>query len=179
MMMKEENSEQREMLTMAHRDFNKGLNARAFFKLHDKALGEGMVQETFMKTWVYLVKGGKIDLMKAFLYHVLNNMIVDEYRKHKTSSLDDMLEAGFEPSTGSSDPLIDFLDGKTAIILIQRLPEKYRAVMKMKHVQDLSLQEISLITGQTKNAIAVQLHRGLEKLKIIYEGNHLAPDTSI
>ncbi|MFA7252508.1 MAG: RNA polymerase sigma factor [Candidatus Paceibacterota bacterium] len=165
--------DQQEILTIAHRDFQKGLNARAFFKLSDHALSESMVQETFMKTWLYLVKGGKIDLMKAFLYHVLNNLIIDEYRKRKTSSLDTLLEKGFEPSTGNSDPLINFLDGKTAIILIQRLPEIYRQVMRLRYVQDLSLHEISLVTGQSKNAITVQLHRGLKKLKVIYEGGIL------
>ena len=165
-----EHIERQKILTVAHHDFEKGLNARAFFKLNDHALGEGIVQETFMKTWIYLVKGGKIDLMKAFLYHVLNNLIVDEYRKRKTSSLDIMLEKGFDPSTGNSDPLINFLDGKSAILLIQRLPKMYQEVMCLRHLQDLSLLEISAITGQTKNAIAVKLHRGLIKLKVIYEG---------
>ncbi len=40
--------------------------------------------------------------------------------------------------------------------------------MRMRFVKTLSLKEISLITGQTKNTIAVQIHRGLEKLKILY-----------
>jgi RNA polymerase sigma-70 factor, ECF subfamily len=164
-----EQTERQGILTVAHHDFEKGLNARAFFKLNDRALGEGIVQETFMKTWIYLVKGGKIDLMKAFLYHVLNNLIVDEYRKRKNSSLDIMLEKGFDLSTGNTDPLINFLDGKTAVKLIQHLPKKYQEVMCMCHLQDLSLKEISNITGQTKNAIAVQLHRGLQKLKILYK----------
>jgi len=162
--------EQQDILTSAHNDFEKSLNARAFFKLHDHALGEDVVQETFMKTWLYLVKGGKIDLMRAFLYHVLNNLIIDEYRKRRTSSLDVLMENGFGPSTENSDQVINFLDGKKAIILIQRLPKMYRQVMRMRHVQDLSLKEISLITGQTKNSIAVQLHRGLIKLKLLYEG---------
>jgi DNA-directed RNA polymerase specialized sigma24 family protein len=96
-------------------------------------------------------------------------LIIDEYRRKKTNSLDTLLDKGFEPSTGNTDALTNFLDGKKAIILIQRLPEMYRQVMRMRHVQDLSLNEISLITGQTKNAITVKLHRGLEKLKIIYE----------
>ena len=164
-----EDIERQQILTVAHHDFEKGLNARAFFKLHDHDLGEGMVQDTFMKTWLYLVKGGKIELMRAFLYHVLNNLIIDEYRRSKTSSLDVLPEKGYEPSAGNSDPLVNFLDGKTAVLLIQRLPEMYRQVMRMRHVQDLSLQEISLITGQTKNSIAVQLHRGLQKLKTLYE----------
>jgi len=130
-----------------------------------------LVQDAFMKTWSYLIKGGKIDTMKAFLYHILNDLIVDEYRKHKTISFDVLLEKGFEPKNDHSKRLFNLLDGKAAILLIQRLPEKYQKVMRMKYVQELSLKEMSLITGQTKNALAVQLHRGLEKLKMLY--NHI------
>ena len=158
------------ILSDAHSQFEKGLNKHAFFKLHNHATGEDLVQDTFMKTWVYLVKGGKIDVMKAFLYHILNNLIVDEYRKRKTVSLDLLLEKGFEPGIDRSEHFLKVLDGKAGILLIARLPEKYQAVMRMRYVKDLSLKEISLITGQSKNTIAVQIHRGLEKLKVLY--NH-------
>ncbi len=161
-------TERQAKLTVAHHDYAKGLNTHAFFKTHDHALGEGLVQDTFIKTWSYLVKGGKIEAMKAFLYHVLNNLIVDEYRKHKTTSLDAMREKGFEPSAGDSERVSKILDGKDALLLIARLPLTYQRVMRMRHIQDLSLQEMSLITGQSKNTIAVQLHRGLEKLKSLY-----------
>lgn len=156
-------------LTTAHRDYEKRLNAYAFFKMHNREMGEDLVQETFLKTWKYLVKGGKIEIMKAFLYHVLNHLIVDEYRKRKTISLDVLLEKGYEPGKDYSERLFNMLDGKAAIILILRLPERYQKVMRMRYVQDLSLAEMSLITGQSKNTIAVQLHRGLEKLKMLYE----------
>ncbi len=158
------------ILTTAHRTFQKGLNLHAFFKVHDNALGEDLVQDTFIKTWNYLVKGGKIDMMKAFLYHILNNLIVDEYRKHKATSLDVLLEKGYEPAD-TNDPrrLADILDGKEAMLLIQQLPQPYQKIMRMRYVQDLSLTEISLITGQTKNTIAVQVHRGLKKLKLLYK----------
>jgi RNA polymerase sigma-70 factor (ECF subfamily) len=162
--------QQQSLLTSAHHDYEKGLNAHAFFKVNNRATGEDLVQETFMKTWVYLVKGGKIDVMKAFLYHVLNNLIVDEYRKRKTSSLDVLLEKGYEPSADHTESLLNILDGKAAILLIQRLPERYQKVMRMRYVQDLTLAEMSLLTGQSKNTIAVQVHRGLEKLKLLY--NH-------
>ncbi len=158
-------------LTKAHHDYEKRLNSYAFFKVPDRTISEDLVQDTFMKTWSYLVKGGKIELMKAFLYHILNNLIVDEYRKHKTTSLDVLLEEGFEPSVGNSGNLFNVLDGKSALLLIRRLPEKYQKVMRMRYIQDLSLQEMSLITGQSKNAIAVQAYRGLSKLKLLY--NHI------
>lgn len=163
-------AQQQAVLTEAHHDYAKGLNAHAFFKTHNHATGEDLVQDTFMKTWSYLIKGGKIDIMKAFLYHILNNLIVDEYRKRKTTSLDVILEKGFEPSKDHSEQLIDILDGKAAILLIQRLPQKYQKVMRMRFIQELSLTEMSLITGQSKNTMAVQMHRGLEKLKLLY--NH-------
>jgi RNA polymerase sigma-70 factor (ECF subfamily) len=160
--------QQQAALTVAHHDYEKGLNLYAFFKVRDRAVSEDLVQETFTKTWSYLVKGGKIDVMKAFLYHILNNLIVDEYRKRKTTSLDVLLEKGFEPGASHTGRLFNVMDGKAALLLIQRLPEKYQKVMRMRYVQDLNLKEISLLTGQSKNTVAVQLHRGLEKLKLLY-----------
>ena len=161
-----ERETQQAVLSQAHGEFQKGLNLHAFFKINDHALGEGLVQDTFTKTWSYLVKGGKIDVMKAFLYHVLNNLIVDEYRKRKMTSLDVLLDKGFEPS-GRPENLLDILDGKTALLFIQRLPVAYQKVMRMKYVQNLSLEEMSLVTGQSRNSIAVQAHRGLVKLKVL------------
>jgi len=157
------------ILTLAHHDHEKGLNARAFFKVQNYAVSEDLVQDTFLKTWKYLIKGGKIHIMKAFLYHVLNNLIVDQYRKHKTTSLDMLLEKGFEPSIDGFDRLFNILDGEKAILLIKCLPKKYQKVMTMRYIKDLSLKEISIITGQSKSTIAVQIHRGLEKLKILYD----------
>lgn len=162
-------AQQETVLSNAHHDYERALNRYAFFKIHDNALGEDLVQITFMKTWIYLMKGGKIDVMKAFLYHVLNNLIVDEYRKHKTTSLDVLLEKGFEPKIDSAGRVTNILDGKAALLLIQRLPPTYQKVMRMRYVQELTLEEMALITGQSKNTIAVQAHRGLEKLKELYQ----------
>jgi RNA polymerase sigma-70 factor, ECF subfamily len=173
---KQQEKERKGALTVAHQNYGAGLNLHAFFKIHDRAMSEDLVQDTFRKTWIYLVKGGEIVVMKAFLYHILNNLIVDEYRKHKTVSLDVLMENGFEPleigHAAQSGKFFDLLDGKAALLLIQRLPAAYQKVMRMRYVQDLSLKEMSLITGQSKNTIAVQVHRGLKKLKLFLPPVH-------
>lgn len=158
-----------EKLTVAHHDYNKGLNSYAFFKVHDKAIGQDLVQDTFTKTWAYLVRGGKIAMMWAFLYHILNNLIVDEYRKqkHKAQSLDTLIEKGFEPKDEQSENLPNFLDGKEAMRRIIELPLIYKKVVYMRFAQHMSLQDISTIMGQTKNAISVQIHRGSQKLRVL------------
>ena len=90
------------MLSVAYEDYGKKLNSYAFFRVNSRATSEDLVQDTFKKTWVYLVKGGKIDIMKSFLYHVLKDLIIDEYRKRKLSSLDALMEKGFEPGEDNS-----------------------------------------------------------------------------
>ena len=167
-MTQNEENKQHVILTTAHTDYEKNLNQYAFFKVHDSAIGEDLVQETFMKTWKFIVKGGQVHIMKAFLYHILNRLIIDQYRKRKNTSLDMLLEKGFEPSDDDSANIGDSLDGNAALSLIEYLPERYRNIMHMRYIQNLSIKEMSLITGRTRNSIAVQTHRGLHKLKILY-----------
>jgi RNA polymerase sigma-70 factor (ECF subfamily) len=155
-------------MTLAYSDYKKGLNSHAYFRLNDNTISEDLVQDTFVKTWGYLVRGGKIEIMKAFLYHVLNNLIIDEYRKRKPLSLDGLIEKGFEPSAVNEEPSPLILEGKSALLLIQRLPERYQKIMRMRYVQDLSIKEMSLITGQSRNTMSVQVHRGIAMLKLLY-----------
>ncbi len=157
------------LLKVAHHDYEKALNLHSYFRLNDRALSNDLVQETFIKTWSYLAKGGKIDAMKAFLYHVLNNLIIDEYRKKKAISLDLLLEKGFEPQNKAATSIADDMDNKAVLALIKDLPEKYQKALRMRYVQDLSLEEMSLLTGQSKNTMAVQVHRAVEKLKELHE----------
>ena len=53
--------------------------------------------------------------------------------------------------------------------MISLLPKKYRQLMRMKYVKSMSLGEMSEVVGQSKNTIAVQINRGLTKLKKIYD----------
>ena len=156
-------------LTKAYHDHSKRMNSYSFFKVHNHETSDDLVQDTFTKTWKYLVRGGKIEIMRAFLYHVLNGLIIDEYRKRKTTSLDVLIEKGFEPSVDYSEKIFNTIDGKSAQLLIQYLPVKYQKIMNMRYKQNLSIKEISLITGQSTNTTAVQAHRGLEKLKVLYK----------
>lgn len=155
-------------MTVAHTSFKRALLQRALFKTNDSEVSQDLVQTTFLKTLVYLQKGGKVDLMRGFLNHVLNALIIDEYRKHKTTSLDTLIEKGFELGSDDSNRKIDILDGKKIMLLIPLLPDKYELVIHMRYLKGLSLREISLISGQSENTVAVQIHRGILKLKTLY-----------
>jgi len=139
----------------------------AVYKTHNGELSKDLVQTTFLKALLYLQKGGHIETMRPFLNHVLRGLIIDEYRRRKITSLDTLLELGLELSFDDYESHVNKLDGKKLIRLISALPPKYRLVLRMKYIQDLSLPEIATLTHQTKNAVAVQAYRGLKKLKAL------------
>ena len=161
-MTKESNNQ---ALTNAHRDFSRGLSRYSHLKIHDFATGDDLVQTTFMKTWQYLQGGVQIDLMRAFLYHVLNRLIIDEYRKKKTVSLDLLTEDGLELEAINSEDIFNVIDGRALVSLIQKLPDKYRVAITMRYTQELSLKEMSAITRKSQNTVSMQVHRGLTKLR--------------
>ena len=156
------------ILTKAYQDFSRGLSCYATLKVSNAALSDDLVQTTFLKTWTYLQGRGKIDLMRAFLYHALNGLIIDEYRKHKNLSLDALTEGGLELEAISSENIYNVIDGRALILLIEKLPKKYRSVITMRFVEESTLKEISVIAHQSQNTTSAQVHRGLFKLRTLY-----------
>ncbi len=132
-------------------------------------MAKDLVQETFTKTWAYLAKGAVIENMRAFFYRTLGNLIIDEYRKKKSISLDAMTEySGFEPVFHDQENLENKIDGRIAIDMLKDISEGYREVIFMRYVEDMTLTEIAAITGESENAIAVKVHRGLKKMKELF-----------
>jgi len=154
--------------------YKQKLSSYAFFKTHNPTLTEDLVQDTFIKTWAYLVKHGEVQSMKSFLYHVLTHLIIDEYRKSKPASLDALQDKGFDPPMHTHERLPEMWDGQKAATLIEQLPPRYQTIVRMRFLQDLSIKEISELTGQSSNTVTVQSHRGLRRLRLLYaqqEGN--------
>lgn len=132
-----------------------------------------MLQETFIKTWEYLQKGGEVVNMKAFLYRTAHNIVVDHYRKKKALSLDDLFEQGFDVDSGADVAKEQEvkIDGEAAFKLLDKIPEAYRDVIFMQYVDGLSVKEIAEVLGESANNVSVKIHRGLEKVRQLYKDN--------
>lgn len=158
-------AEQQVLFTDAYMEYSHELRRRAHSMLSDREMCEDIVQDVFVRMWMYMMRGGKIDKVRAFLHHVLVNLVFDSYRKRKTSSLESLLERGYEPSIDDTERWFNVIDGRTALKMINRLPRSYKEVLRNTYARNLSYGEISSMTGLSRNTIAVQVHRGLVKLK--------------
>jgi RNA polymerase sigma factor (sigma-70 family) len=157
-----------EIIIRAYKDHEKELLQRSFAKVDNHELSADLVQKTFLKTWEYLLKEKEIQHMRGFVFHILNNLIIDEYRKHKPLSLDVLQEGGFDIAFDESDRLVNQADGKTALLLLPLLAEKQQEVLTMRFEEMKTIQEIAAATKQKPNTVTVQIRRGLDKLVILF-----------
>lgn len=152
--------------------YSDDLFRHGYFRLSDRERARDLVQDTFMKTWEYIRAGSTVDAFRPFLYRTLNNLIIDEYRKKKSVSLDalleneNMTEGVFDDlKTGGLDELISKLDAERFLKELSAMPENYRGVITMRFIDELKPKEIAHVLGESENAISVRIHRGLAWLR--------------
>lgn len=161
----------------AFEDYSDALFRHATIRISDRERAIDLVHDTFTKVWTYVRNGHDIESYRPFLYKVLNNLIIDEYRKQKETSLDALLErdgvdeGSFEELRESNvEALAATIDGKQALDLIATLPDVYREVLILRFVDGLGPREISVLIEETENVVSVRIHRGLKQLRDIIEG---------
>lgn len=138
------------------------------FRLSNRERALDLMQETFTKAWDYIQsdKSGKdIQNPNALVYRIANNLIIDEYRKKKSVSLDSLHEEGFD--VASHDELTTLQNAEFSQVksAIAALPEKYRQIVTLRFINDFSITEIAEVTKQTENAVSVQINRAIKMLK--------------
>lgn len=150
----------------------------ASLRLSDRDRALELTQECFLRAWQYVGRGEEVREMRPFLFRTLRNLIIDEYRKAKSFSLDAMTEDDdggtiesdlLRDDTDELEGAMDRFDGSRAITAIQGLPDLYREVISMRYVDDLSIREIAALIGESENVVSVRLHRGLKKLRTLLE----------
>jgi RNA polymerase sigma-70 factor, ECF subfamily len=152
-----------------YEEFADAIFRHCFFKVSNRDVATDLTQETFIRAWQYIAKGMEIENARAFLYRIATNLTIDYYRKKRETSLDQLLEAGFEPGENTEERLYDSLDGRRMLELVKTLDPKYRDVVLMRYVEGLSPKEIAEIIDETENVVSVRLHRALKKVSELWK----------
>lgn len=147
--------------------YSEPIYRHCFFRVFSKPRAEELAQETFIKAWQYMAAGNEVLNLRAFLYKVANNLIIDESRKKKEESLQALIEESesFEPAHDGHRDIERGALFKEVIVVIQTLPHDDRDMLIMRYVDDLDLHEIADILGITVNNVSVKLNRIMKVLK--------------
>lgn len=125
-----------------------------------------LTQESFTKLWEYISDGNEVREMRPLLYRIAANLVIDYYRKKKAESLDALTEKGIDiegTDNINKNSQIEELYRKLEII-----DPKYKDILILRFVNDLSVKEIAEIYDEHENTISVRIHRAVEKLREVY-----------
>lgn len=133
------------------------------------AVGEELAQETFARAWSRLGEFRWESSLKAWLFRIALNLCRDHLKSGRSrEDASASLEGALEPADDAAGPE-DRALGSEAIEALQgaidRLPLKYREAFLLKHVENLSYQEMREVVGMPIPALTVRVHRAREMLK--------------
>lgn len=150
--------------------FSDAIFRHAVFRLSDREKAKDITQEAFIRLWNYVSQGKEISNVRAFIYKITNNLIIDEYRRKEVFSLDQIREEqGFDIGDDARGT-IEYKDEHSRLLdAIGKLKDKDRDVLTMRHIDGFSVKEIARITEETENVISVRIHRAIQKIKEEYE----------
>ncbi|MGN1401116.1 MAG: RNA polymerase sigma factor SigW [Bacillus sp. (in: firmicutes)] len=136
---------------------------------------EDMAQEAFVRAYIKIHTFNINLKFSTWLYRIATNLCIDRIRKKKPDFYLDAEVAGTDGLTMYShipadtvlpEDEVESLELQDTIQKeIMRLPEKYRTVIVLKYIEELSLKEIGHILDLPIGTIKTRIHRGREALR--------------
>lgn len=151
-----------------------------YYRVYNRERAQELMQDTFLKAWQYIINGNEVRNMKALIYKIANNLVIDDSRKRHNNDISleeynapngqdgaDSEKKYWEPSVDIRESLQDTIDGRMALQALKGLDVDHREVILMRYVDGLSPHEIAEVLGETSNVVSVRLHRAIAKLRTI------------
>lgn len=147
----------------------------AYRMLNNRQEAEDVVQETFLRVYNNLERYNDTMKFSTWIYRIATNLCIDRLRKRKPVYSLDAESNEYEGLDGYSmipsddrTPESELLLSETQRIIhqaIDTLPPKYKTVMILRYIHELSLQEVGDILNMPVTTIKTRVHRGREFLR--------------
>ena len=155
--------------------YQQSLHQVCYRMLGNKEEAEDTAQEAFIKAYIHLHTYDQKRKFSTWLYRIATNLCIDRIRKKKPDYYLDAEVPGTEgldmySQLAVDEPLpeeeLERMELQERIQYeISRLPDKYRAVIILKYIEELPLQEISDILDIPLGTVKTRVHRGREALR--------------
>jgi RNA polymerase sigma-70 factor (ECF subfamily) len=148
----------------------------AIYLVKNENNAEDLVQETYLRAFKFLQEDREISNEKAWLFKILINIFINQYRKEKKepslvdfNSIESFYgsieeEVLMSPITENEAELNKLLDDDVKKAL-EELPDDFRMVILLSTVEGFSYKEISDIVKCPIGTVMSRIYRGRRMLK--------------
>lgn len=129
---------------------------------------EDWAQETWLRVLDRAAQYDGRSRFETWLFSIARNLAIDDLRRKQGVSL----ETAAIPPDGAS-PFLDAARSQDAMRLataLDGLEPIYREALLLRFQEELTLQEISQVTGVPVPTVSTRIHRGLARLRSQWEG---------
>lgn len=143
--------------------------------LSNRHEAEDVVQETFLRVYKNWSRYDDKQKFSTWIYRIATNLCIDRLRKRKPNYYLDAEMNDQEGMDGytlipgdDKTPETEYLLSETQQMIHQAiagLPAKYKSVIVLRYLQEMSLQEISDVLDMPVTTVKTRVHRGREFLR--------------
>jgi RNA polymerase sigma-70 factor, ECF subfamily len=146
----------------------------AFRLLGDKEQAKDTVQETMITIWEKISKIKSRASFQAWMYRIVVNKCYDQLRNRKRNPEQRADEKGWalisnKISESPSSALENAQISQIINLLTEKLSPKQKAVFVLSDLEEMSNDEVSLITGLSKTNVKANLHFARKKIGELIE----------
>ena len=140
--------------------------------LQSREDAEDVTQETLLRAYRALPRYDEREQFRAWLFAILLNrcrtaaVLRGRRARHVGGSLDEAHEIGVPPDVGGAEGRDDIQRA------IAALEPAYREAFLLKHVEQLSYEEMAAATGVGVSALKMRVKRACERLRELLEEVH-------
>jgi len=155
--------------------YRRAVFAIAWRMTYDAGRAEDMTQEVFLRLWRKFGSFRPSKPLRPWLMRLATNTCINLAKKRRLPTVSIHSEDGGDfreppadgplaPETAERRELLEALEGAIA-----ELPEDYRLVVTLRHVEGLSYQEIAQALECPLGTVKVRLFRARERLRALME----------
>jgi RNA polymerase sigma-70 factor (ECF subfamily) len=134
-----------------------------------------MTEKVFLRLWENLprdIHRGGIQDVRAWLYRVAHNLMVDFYRSKKPEQAIDQFEDNLHGEPSPHEVIESQHLTREVIKAIQQLDEKSQHVILLRFLEGLSHKETASATGISEGHVRIIQFRALKKIKDLLGYDH-------
>ena len=133
----------------------------------DSDIAEEITQETFFKAMKEIKNFKGNCSVKSWICQIARNLYIDQMRKKKIFSLDEVKEAA--ANTDIEEAMIDKNQAISIYRILHFLEEPYKEVFTLRVLGELSFKEIADIFQKNESWARVTYHRARLKIRELME----------
>lgn len=132
-------------------------------------LADDVAQDTLLRLWSMRDKLESYSSVTSLAMVIARNLTLDQLRR-RTSHRNMPLDGWDTPDT--SPPVDQYIaageDSRHLLRLIDSLPSSQQAIIRMRHIDEMEIDEIAAITGATPGSVRVMLTRARARIRQMF-----------